>query len=148
MIVVFTGGDELEDNDETLEDYLGRECPKPLQEILKLCKNHVVLFDNKARDESKKDEQLKELLSLVNKVIAENGGKPYTDEFFDKLKNGAVKLRDQREQVESLAGYSKQEISELKEHMYESYKDQLKHITDMVELKVKETTQRLEQQLA
>ena len=31
MIVVFTGGDELEDNDETLEDYLGRECPKPLK---------------------------------------------------------------------------------------------------------------------
>ena len=31
MIVVFTGGDELEDNDETLEDYLGRECPEPLK---------------------------------------------------------------------------------------------------------------------
>lgn len=33
MIVVFTGGDELEDNDETLEDYLGRECPEPLKVI-------------------------------------------------------------------------------------------------------------------
>lgn len=31
MIVVFTGGDELEDNDETLDDYLGRECPQPLK---------------------------------------------------------------------------------------------------------------------
>lgn len=31
MIVVFTGGDELEENDETLEDYLGRECPEPLK---------------------------------------------------------------------------------------------------------------------
>ncbi|OWM67493.1 hypothetical protein CDL15_Pgr028356 [Punica granatum] len=31
MIVVFTGGDELEDNDETLEDYLGRDCPQPLK---------------------------------------------------------------------------------------------------------------------
>lgn len=31
MIVVFTGGDELEDNEETLEDYLGRECPEPLK---------------------------------------------------------------------------------------------------------------------
>lgn len=31
MIVVFTGGDELEDNDESLEDYLGRECPEPLK---------------------------------------------------------------------------------------------------------------------
>ncbi|KAF9597432.1 hypothetical protein IFM89_018878 [Coptis chinensis] len=57
-----------------------------MQEILKSCKNRVVLFDNKARDENKKDEQLKEVLSLINKVIAENGGKPYTDEFFEKLK--------------------------------------------------------------
>ena len=34
MIVVFTGGDELEDDGENLEDYLGRECPEPLQVIL------------------------------------------------------------------------------------------------------------------
>lgn len=33
MIVVFTGGDELEDNDETLGDYLGRECPETLKVI-------------------------------------------------------------------------------------------------------------------
>jgi hypothetical protein len=31
MIVVFTGGDELEDDDEALEDYLGCECPEPLK---------------------------------------------------------------------------------------------------------------------
>ena len=34
MIVVFTGGDQLEDDDETLEDYLSCECPEPLQVIL------------------------------------------------------------------------------------------------------------------
>ena len=31
MIVVFSGGDELEENDETLEDYLGREYPEALK---------------------------------------------------------------------------------------------------------------------
>lgn len=30
MVVVFTGGDDLEDNDETFDDYLGRNCPQPL----------------------------------------------------------------------------------------------------------------------
>ncbi|KAK9205037.1 hypothetical protein WN943_015303 [Citrus x changshan-huyou] len=68
-------GDELEDNDETLEDYLGRECPKLLK----------------------------------------NGGQPYTDEIFAGLKEGAAKLCDQQVEVES---------------------------------KLKETTTRLEQQLA
>ncbi|KAK9205041.1 hypothetical protein WN943_015307 [Citrus x changshan-huyou] len=58
MIVVFTGGDELEDNDETLEDYLGRECPKPLKEILELCDNRCVPFDNKTKDAAMRTEQV------------------------------------------------------------------------------------------
>ncbi|GAY69341.1 hypothetical protein CUMW_271210 [Citrus unshiu] len=68
MIVVFTGGDELEDNDETLEDYLGRECPKPL------------------KDEAKRTEQIWKLLSLVNSVAVQNDGQPYTDDIFVELK--------------------------------------------------------------
>ncbi|XP_062153793.1 immune-associated nucleotide-binding protein 9 [Alnus glutinosa] len=148
MIVVFTGGDELEDDDETLEDYLGRECPEPLKEILVLCKNRLVLFDNKTKDESKRVEQVQQLLSLVNMVIAHNGGQPYTDELFAELKKGAIKLRNQQEEVDALKGYSKREISEFKDQIERSYEQQLKRITEMVELKLRETTTRLEQQLA
>ena len=57
-----------------------------IQEILVLCKNRVVLFDNKTKDESKRVEQVQTLLSLVNMVIAQNGGQPYTDEIFAELK--------------------------------------------------------------
>lgn len=31
MIVLITGGDELEESDETMEDYLGIDCPEPLK---------------------------------------------------------------------------------------------------------------------
>jgi len=31
MIIVFTGGDELEYNGETLDDYIGQGCPQPLK---------------------------------------------------------------------------------------------------------------------
>ncbi|KAH9726009.1 Immune-associated nucleotide-binding protein 9 [Citrus sinensis] len=130
MIVVFTRGDELEDNDETLEDYLGPECPKPLKEILQLCDNRRVLFDNKTKDAAKRTEQVGKLLSLVDFMIL------------------ATKLRDQQVEVDSLKGYSKREISELKEQMKKSYEDQLKRSIEMVESKLKETTTRLEQQLA
>lgn len=148
MIVVFTGGDELEDNDENLEDYLGRECPKPLQNILEMCKNRRVLFDNKTKDVTKKAEQLQQLLGLVDAVIEENGGRPYTDELFKELQKGALKLRRQEEDVDSLQGYTKREISELKEQMHRAYEEQLKRITEMVESKLRDTTKRLEQQLA
>jgi hypothetical protein len=45
-----------------------------------------VLFDNKTKDERKRVEQVQQLLSLVNMVIAHNGGQPYTDELFAELK--------------------------------------------------------------
>jgi hypothetical protein len=34
MIVVFTGGDELEEDGQTLNEYLGGDCPKPLKVII------------------------------------------------------------------------------------------------------------------
>ncbi|KAJ4830916.1 hypothetical protein Tsubulata_948134 [Turnera subulata] len=82
MIVVFTGGDELEYNDETLDEMLSYAAPKPLKEILTMCNNRKVLFDNKTRNEKKRAEQVQELLSLVNTVIAQNGGKPYTNDLY------------------------------------------------------------------
>ncbi|XP_042066822.1 immune-associated nucleotide-binding protein 9-like [Salvia splendens] len=148
MVVVFTGGDDLEENEESLDDYLGRDCPEPLREILKMCGNRCVLFDNKTKEAAKKDDQLKQLLSLVDKVIERNGGRPYTDDVFLELKKGANKLRDQTAIVNSVEGYTKQQISELTEQFHEAYEEQLKRITEMVESKLKETTHRLEQQLA
>lgn len=58
---------------------------KFMQEILSLCENRRVLFDNKTKDEFKRAEQVQQLLSLVNMVIVQNGGKPYTDELFVEL---------------------------------------------------------------
>ena len=39
MIIVFTGGDELEYNKETLDDYLGQECPQPLK-----VSYHIIIY--------------------------------------------------------------------------------------------------------
>ncbi|KAL1292482.1 hypothetical protein HN51_053087 [Arachis hypogaea] len=148
MIVVFTGGDELEDNDETLDDYLGRECPEPLKEVLALCENRYVLFDNKTKDERKQFAQVQRLLSLVNKVISQNCGRPYIDELFVELKEGARKMRKKQREVDSSEGYSELQRLQFKEQMRQTYDEQLKRITEMLEIKLKEATAGLEQQLA
>ncbi|KAJ0977252.1 hypothetical protein J5N97_012726 [Dioscorea zingiberensis] len=80
LIIVFTGGDELEENNESLEDYLGHKthnCPEPLQDLLHSCGNRMVLFDNKTKDETKQAVQLKKLFSLLDTVIIFNEGQPY-----------------------------------------------------------------------
>ncbi|KAG5601763.1 hypothetical protein H5410_033133 [Solanum commersonii] len=85
MIVVFTGGDELEENDVILDDYLDH-CTVPLKETLEKCGNRLVVFDNKTEDPVKKDEQLRNLISQVNLVVEKNSGKPYTKDLFMELK--------------------------------------------------------------
>ncbi|KAL3830336.1 hypothetical protein ACJIZ3_019138 [Penstemon smallii] len=148
MIVVFTGGDDLEDDGMTLDDYLGLHSLGSLKEILKMCGNRRVLFDNKTKDEVKKSEQLKQLISLVNEVVDKNDGRPFTNELFVELKKGTLKLRDQSAEFCSMEGNSKQEISEFQMQFNKSCEEQLKKMTEMVESKLQETILRLEQSLA
>ncbi|ESR54824.1 hypothetical protein CICLE_v10023339mg, partial [Citrus x clementina] len=142
MIVIFTGGDDLEDNEKTLEDYLGLECPKPLKEILQLCDNRWVLFDNKTKYEAKRTEQVQQLLSLVNTVNVKNGGQPYTNECFAELK------RKSNEEIHKLRENLERAQRETEDQLHKSYEDRIKRTTEMVESRLKETTTRLEQQLA
>ncbi|GAY61845.1 hypothetical protein CUMW_213190 [Citrus unshiu] len=151
-------------------------CLLKRQEILQLCDNRWVLFDNKTKYEAKRTEQVQQLLSLVNTVNVKNGGQPYTNECFaelkveSKLKEMTTRLEQQlaKEQATRLKGEevaqlaqrkSNDEIHKLRENleraqretedqMHESYEDQIKRITEMVESKLKQTTTRLEQQLA
>ncbi|GMI89822.1 IMMUNE ASSOCIATED NUCLEOTIDE BINDING 9 [Hibiscus trionum] len=148
MIVVFTGGDEFDDEENTFEDYLGSTCPKPLKDILLVCGNRSLLFDNKTKDETKRIEQVQHLVTLVNKVMEQNGWQPYSDGLFLELQQMAA-IRDQQEHVNSQKGYSKQETFELNEQFVERlYEQQLRRITEMVESKLKEAIMKLERQLA
>ncbi|URE41709.1 AIG1 family [Musa troglodytarum] len=102
MIVVFTGGDDLESHGQTLGDFIGHKKHRSLQKFLESCRHRIVLFNNKTKNETKRAEQVRQLLSLVDSVIASNGGKPFSDKLFDELKEGALKLHRKETVVESL----------------------------------------------
>ncbi|XP_059299454.1 immune-associated nucleotide-binding protein 9-like [Lycium ferocissimum] len=145
MIVVFTGGDELEDND-SLNGQLDRSCPENLKEVLKMCGNRQVLLDNKTKDPWKKAEQLRELLFHVNMVVQKNGGKPFKNDLFEEVKK--MKLHNDTLEVNSSLGDLKQEVTELKEQLQRwSFEEQHRRITETVESKLKETMHSLEKQL-
>ncbi|KAH0660653.1 hypothetical protein KY285_029260 [Solanum tuberosum] len=145
MIVVYTGGDKLEDND-SLNNHLDHSCPEDLKEVLKMCGNRQVLFDNKTEDPAKKAEQLRELLFHVNMVVQTTGGKPYTSELFEEVKK--MKLRNDSLEVNSLLGDLKQGVTELKEQLQRfSFVEQRRRITKMAESKMNNTMHSLEKQL-
>jgi len=142
MVVVFTAGDELDENEQTLEDYL-RESPPALQNLLGQCKGRKVLFNNKTRSETVKEKQRSELLKQIDIVIAQNGGHPYSNEMFRE----AQEWSNKRKEIDS-GGYSKKEIEILLENMEKKHAQQLKKTKEMVEEKLRMSTKIFEQQLA
>ncbi|KAJ0603808.1 putative AIG1-type guanine nucleotide-binding (G) domain-containing protein [Helianthus annuus] len=85
MIIVFTCGDELDEDGKSLDEFLSG-CSEQLKEVLCLCGNRCVLFDNRSKDEAKILSQVHELLSQVNMVLDKNDGKPYSSEIFAMFK--------------------------------------------------------------
>ncbi|EYU35644.1 hypothetical protein MIMGU_mgv1a018706mg, partial [Erythranthe guttata] len=128
MIVVFTGGDELED-DETLDDYLSREyCLEPI------LKAQISL------NEAQKSEQVKQLLALVNVVVDKNGGRPYRSKPFVEVK--------EKDKLESQKSYEKQ-LKTLTKMVDLKLKGSYDKIAQQIdELKLKESYGKLAQQIA
>ncbi|CAI9115057.1 OLC1v1015892C2 [Oldenlandia corymbosa var. corymbosa] len=94
MIVTFTGGDELEE-DQTIDEYLAYSCPPALKDLLEKCGNRKVVFNNRTKDKETKAEQRRQLLTLIANILVKTGGKPYTHEVLNQLKNEAAE-RDSR----------------------------------------------------
>lgn len=142
MVVVFTGGDELEANEQTLEDYL-RDSSPILQRLLLKCNDRKVIFDNRTRSEIKQKKQISELLKQIDIVNFQNEGHPYTNEMFHE----AQEWSNRRKNIES-GGYSKKEMQTLVETMEKQHAEQLKKSAEAVEETLRKSAKMFEEQLA
>ncbi|CAK9328748.1 unnamed protein product [Citrullus colocynthis] len=107
-------GDDLEEDDNTLEYYLTHESPVSLKNILASCKNRCVLFDNKPTNESNGkvcgDEKLKEVKTKLEqkleedekeaRVIAEKREEDIVKDKSSNLEYQLAKAREERVKAE------------------------------------------------
>ena len=73
MIVLFTGGDDLEKAGKTLADLM-QNAPKELIQVVEECGHRCLVFNNNAKDTKP---QVEGLLKMVKKMNEENGHVPY-----------------------------------------------------------------------
>ena len=76
IILVFTHGDDLEREGNTLADLMeSPNTPEDLQRMFQECGHRCQLFNNMASDPQP---QVDELLAAVRRLVADNGDKPYS----------------------------------------------------------------------
>ncbi|CAI5671059.1 unnamed protein product [Oreochromis niloticus] len=78
MIVLFTRGGEL--GDMNIEEYVNKGS-KELKDITRRCGNRFHVFENTNRDRK----QVDELISKIDRMVAENRCTCYTDEMFQEV---------------------------------------------------------------
>lgn len=146
FIVVFTAGDELEADGQTLDDYLREGCPEFLTRVLRLCGGRKVLFDNRTTDKDKKAEQLNQLLAHVANVKRQTGGIPYTDNMYRKIKEENDKLREREREIES-KNLAEAVATAMKENSRMEFDQTIKTIEQMLEKVLTRTSEEHEREI-
>ncbi|CAH2035276.1 unnamed protein product [Thlaspi arvense] len=139
FIVVFTGGDELEVDKQTLDDYLREGCPEFLTRVLRLCGGRKVLINNRTTDKVKKAEQLKQLLAHIVDVGKQNGQKPYTDQMHRQIKEEGDRLREQQRKVESEKHAA--EAAMMMKNLELEYDEKMRRMAQILERRLKQSSE-------
>lgn len=71
MIVLFTGGDDLQYHDRSLSEYVDT-LPDQMKQFIKQCGNRYMAFNNRCEDPADKEIQRKQLLAMIDDMIQQN----------------------------------------------------------------------------
>ncbi|XP_023667638.1 GTPase IMAP family member 9-like [Paramormyrops kingsleyae] len=98
MIVLFTRGDDLED--QTIQEFVENGEPT-LKEVIRKCGDRYHVFNNR---EMSNRAQVKELLEIIDRMMALNGGGFYTQEMYEEAE---AKIREKMEEIRRKESFSK-----------------------------------------
>ncbi|ESQ33408.1 hypothetical protein EUTSA_v10008214mg [Eutrema salsugineum] len=139
LIVVFTAGDVLEEDCETIQDYLDG-CPDFLKRLLVLCENRMVVFDNRTKDEAKKTKQVHDLLTVIDLVRKHTENKPYTEAMYQQIKEETDRHNKEHEELAN-KDHSKEEFEELRKELMLINEQNLKAMAEMMEKEIRMVTE-------
>jgi predicted GTPase len=98
-IIVFTGLDGLEKNNQTIEEFL-QDAPEFLTNLIQKCNGRYIAIDNTASDD-KIEEKSKILLEKISMMVKKNGGQYYNNKSFIQIADVLKKYPDWFDPVKS-----------------------------------------------
>nr|XP_045016601.1 GTPase IMAP family member 4 [Jaculus jaculus] len=123
MILLFTRKDDLGDMD--FHEYL-KEAPSGIRGLMQKFGDRYCVFNNRATG-AEQEAQRTRLLTLVERMVQENGGGCYTNQMYQKAEKEIQ--RQTHEMQERYRAMLEQERARIREE----YEEQIRHLTDQLE---------------
>ncbi|XP_034374640.1 GTPase IMAP family member 4 [Arvicanthis niloticus] len=123
MILLLTRKDDLEDTD--FHDYL-ETAPEVLQEVFCEFQNRYCLFNNKASG-AEQEAQKTELLTLVQSLVRENGGRCFTNKMYERAE-GVI-----QKQTWKMQEFYREELKRETARIRQEYEEEIRDLKDELE---------------
>lgn len=94
MLFIFTGKDDLDHDNLTVEDFIS-SSPADLKQTLEECGNHYLAINNRATGEEMQD-QIECLFDKFEAVVDSNNGNYFSNKIYDELR---VKLNKEINEI-------------------------------------------------
>ena len=133
-MVLFTGGDSI---DIPVDNYI--EKSPQLKQLIGECGDRYHVFDNKKRDRT----QVTRLLAKIDRMVAANGGKHYTDQMYEEAQR---KIEEEKERKRMVEMRKRQEAERKREEEQRKREEALKKELDrQAKKRLEEERKRIEE---
>ncbi|KAK7797501.1 hypothetical protein U0070_023909 [Myodes glareolus] len=122
MILLLTRKDDLEDTD--IREYL--KYSKDIQELIHKFEDRYCLFNNKASGAELEDQRT-QLLTLVQRMVMENGGRCFTNKMY-----GCAEKEIQKQTREKQEQY-REELERERARIRDEYEEQIRDLKDQLQ---------------
>uniref|UniRef100_A0A3B5AZD3 GTPase IMAP family member 4-like n=1 Tax=Stegastes partitus TaxID=144197 RepID=A0A3B5AZD3_9TELE len=135
-IILLTGGDKLVKEGQLIEDYIEEECDDSFKKLIDECGGRFHVFNNEDKDNRK---QVSELITEIDTMVKENGGKCFTNEMLQEAEAAIqkevkrilkAKEEEMRREMEELERKHEEEMNEIKRRM-EKEKEEIQQERDL-----------------
>ncbi|XP_078027157.1 uncharacterized protein LOC117252562 isoform X2 [Epinephelus lanceolatus] len=123
--ILFTRGDELEHDEISIGEYIGKKCDDSFKKLIADCGGRYHVFNNHDKEKHK---QVSELITKIDTMVKTNGGSCYTNEMLQEAEEAIKKevqriLKEKEEEMkrerEELRRKHEEEMQEMKKRMEE-----------------------------
>nr|XP_024655608.1 GTPase IMAP family member 7-like [Maylandia zebra] len=116
-IFLFTGGDTLEHEEQSIEEYIEKGCDDYFKKLILDCGGRYHVFNN---HDKKSQTQINELITKIDTMVKENGGSCFTNEMLQEAEAAIQKQQETilKENEEAM----KREMQELERKQEEEIK--------------------------